>query len=142
MGNSANANATSFSYGPDGERAGKAFGSSTTRYFAGDELLADAANPQGLLTSHFSREHSGVPCETHLIESCQRLFSNEHRARRLELFNLKQFLSLPGCFWDPARRRPWGKSVNDRNPIVCTVTETTGTGYGATHRIPATSGTT
>jgi RHS repeat-associated protein len=47
-----NANATSFSYGPDGERAAKAFGSSTTRYFAGDELLADAANPSGLLTSH------------------------------------------------------------------------------------------
>jgi RHS repeat-associated protein len=59
-----NANATSFSYGPDGERAAKAFGSSTTRYFAGDELLADAANPQGLLTSHLHADVKRVGAVT------------------------------------------------------------------------------
>ena len=49
-----NANVTSFSYASDGQRASKAFGAATTRYFAGEELLVDAANPSGLLTSFIS----------------------------------------------------------------------------------------
>ena len=46
-----NGNVSSFSYGPDGGRSSKTFGSATTRYFAGEELLVDTANPSGLLTS-------------------------------------------------------------------------------------------
>jgi RHS repeat-associated protein len=51
-----NANVSSFSYGPDGERATKAFGTSTTNYFGGEELLVDTANPSGLLTSFVSTD--------------------------------------------------------------------------------------
>jgi RHS repeat-associated protein len=47
-----NANVSAFSYGPDGERASKSFGVATTRYFGGAELLVDAVNPSGLLTSY------------------------------------------------------------------------------------------
>ena len=47
-----NANVTSFAYAPDGERAGKAFGGNTTSFLGNDtELLVNAANPTGLLTS-------------------------------------------------------------------------------------------
>jgi RHS repeat-associated protein len=46
-----NGNVSSFSYGPDGARAAKSFGAASTRYFAGEELLVDTANPAGLLTS-------------------------------------------------------------------------------------------
>jgi RHS repeat-associated protein len=44
----------SFSYGPDGARISKNLGSSTTRYFAGEELLVDATNPSGLLSSYLA----------------------------------------------------------------------------------------
>ena len=44
-------NVSSFSYGPDGARSSKTFGSSTTRYFTGEDLLVDTVNPLGLLTS-------------------------------------------------------------------------------------------
>jgi RHS repeat-associated protein len=43
---------SSFSYGPDGSRSSKTFGSATTRYFAGEDLLVDTANPTGLLSSY------------------------------------------------------------------------------------------
>jgi RHS repeat-associated protein len=44
----------SFSYGPDGARISKNLGSSTTQYFAGEELLVDATNPSGLLSSYLA----------------------------------------------------------------------------------------
>ena len=48
-----NANVTSFAYAPDGERARKAFGGSTYYFLGNDaELLVNAANPTGLLTSN------------------------------------------------------------------------------------------
>lgn len=47
-----NGNVSSFSYGPDGARASKIFGSATTRYFAGEDLVVDTANPTGLLSSY------------------------------------------------------------------------------------------
>jgi len=48
-----NGNAASFAYGADGERTSKAYGSALTHYLGNDaELLVDAANPSGLLTSH------------------------------------------------------------------------------------------
>jgi RHS repeat-associated protein len=47
-----NSNATKLSYGPDGERASKAFGSDTYVYLSNDaELLVNSANTTGLLTS-------------------------------------------------------------------------------------------
>jgi RHS repeat-associated protein len=47
-----NGTATRFAYGPDGERARKIFGAATTHYLGNEaELLVDAANPAGLLTS-------------------------------------------------------------------------------------------
>ena len=47
-----NTNATSFAYAPDGERASKAFGGNTYSFLGNDtELLVNAANPTGLLTS-------------------------------------------------------------------------------------------
>ena len=48
-----NGNQTSFTYGPDGERAGKVYGSNAYFYMGGEaELLVNAANPTGLLTSY------------------------------------------------------------------------------------------
>ena len=48
-----NGNTTSFTYGPDGERAGKVYGSNAYFYMGGEaELLVNAANPAGLLTSY------------------------------------------------------------------------------------------
>ena len=48
-----NANTTSFTYAPDGERAGKASLDNTYSYMGADaELLVNAANPSGLLTSY------------------------------------------------------------------------------------------
>ena len=48
-----NANQSSFAYGPDGERALKSFGTSTSYYMGAEaELLVDSANPTGLLTSY------------------------------------------------------------------------------------------
>ncbi|MCG3773256.1 MAG: tRNA nuclease WapA [Nitrospira sp.] len=56
-----NANAASLTYGADGERASKAFGTATTHYLGNDaELLVDGANPSGLLTSYL---HSDVKRE-------------------------------------------------------------------------------
>ena len=50
---SRNGNVATFSYGPDGERASKAFLSDTRLFLGTDaELLVNAANPSGLLTSH------------------------------------------------------------------------------------------
>jgi RHS repeat-associated protein len=51
-----NGNVSSFSYGPDGARASKSFGSATTRYFGGEELLVDTVNPTGLLTSYLGAD--------------------------------------------------------------------------------------
>ena len=48
-----NGNVATFSYGPDGERASKAFLSDTRLFLGNDaELLVNAVNPTGLLTSH------------------------------------------------------------------------------------------
>ena len=47
---------SSFSYGPDGARSSKTFGSATTRYFAGEDLLVDTANPTGLLSSYLGAD--------------------------------------------------------------------------------------
>ena len=48
-----NGNVATFSYGPDGERASKAFLGDTRLFLGTDaELLVNAANPTGLLTSH------------------------------------------------------------------------------------------
>ena len=48
-----NGNTTSFTYGPDGERAGKVYGSNAYFYLGGEaELLVNAANPIGLFTSY------------------------------------------------------------------------------------------
>ena len=51
-----NGNISSFSYGPDGARSSKTFGSATTRYFAGEDLLVDTANPTGLLSSYLGAD--------------------------------------------------------------------------------------
>jgi RHS repeat-associated protein len=48
---SQNGNASSFAYGPDGERASKSFGASATHYLGAEsELLVNPASPAGLLT--------------------------------------------------------------------------------------------
>ena len=48
-----NANVASFTYAPDGERAGKSFGGNATSFLGNDaEFLVNTANPTGLLTSN------------------------------------------------------------------------------------------
>ena len=49
-----NGNVSRFAYGPDGSRALKVFGAATRHFFGGEEVLVDAANPTGLLSSYIA----------------------------------------------------------------------------------------
>jgi YD repeat-containing protein len=55
-----NANVSRFSYRPDGARSSNTFDSATTRYFAGEDLLVDAINPSGLLSSYLGADLNRV----------------------------------------------------------------------------------